>query len=488
MGVTISPTSDPVLVVGLTIDAWRSSVDFRSSGHRFEVDDVRRLFDEGAVALVASDAEGEPIGSVIVVPDGTETMELTKLAVPDLGIRQSGVGSALVEAAASTAVTMGFTELVLAVSLFQPQLCKYYARRGFVASPARTYRHASPHSPPPIVMFRPLDASTPPDPLGDAADALLDGGLVILPTETVYGLGALASDPIAVRRVFATKGRPVDHPLIVHVANRAAISYWAVDIPDSAWKLAERLWPGPLTLVLNKAGWVPPEVTGGLDTVALRVPRHKEALAILGLLPENSGIAAPSANRFGKVSPTTAADAHNDLAPFLMSGDLVVDGGPCGLGVESTILDLTTPVPTILRPGGCTAEEIEEVLGSPVERVASGPSRAPGMLAAHYAPMAGVLVIDEGRVVANATAAVAEGKSVGLLAPKGSVSTMAGVVCLDAPVPYTGETLAPVLYARLREADRLGLDLLLVVAPNEEGLGVAVNDRLRRAETGSRRS
>ena len=494
--ITIAPCRDATLVARLSREAWREGVDSRSSGHRFSADDAERLFQEGAVALVASDPHGSPVGSVLVVPGdsngfgdsgGSGDMELTKLAVPQKDARRSGVGAALVEAAADLASARGVTDLVLAVSVYQPELCRYYANRGFTVVPGRAYRHASPHSPTPIVMVRSLVGAARSDPIGAAAKALLDGRLVIIPTETVYGLGALASDPVAVRRVFATKGRPVDHPLIVHVANRRAIGHWAREVPDSARRLAEALWPGPLTLVLPKARWVPFEVTGGLDTVALRVPGHPEALAVLGLLPENSGIAAPSANRFGQVSPSTAQDAVADIGAHLMPGDLVVDGGPCRVGVESTIVDLTSSVPTILRPGGCPAEEIEAVLGGPVNRTATGPSRAPGMLAAHYAPMAGVLVVDASRVGSTLRSVSLTGQRVGLLGPESLVPSEPGVVLLEAPDPYDGASLAPVLYSRLREADRLGLDVLVVVATEDAGLGLAVNDRLRRAERGSRR-
>jgi L-threonylcarbamoyladenylate synthase len=496
---TIVPSSDAALVTELTLAAWRGTVDVRSSGQRFSVSDAEALFAEGAIALIARNGSGVPIGSVIVVPGKAEgSAELTKLAVPSRADRGHGLGSRLIDAAKDVAGSWDVHELVLAVSLYQPQLCRYYARRGFVVDPTRTYGHASPHSPKPIVMVRALTGGSSssvalvtleprPDPIGDAARALTDGHLVILPTETVYGLGALASDPVAVRRVFATKGRPVDHPLIVHVAHREAMAHWADDVPESAWKLAERLWPGPLTLVLNKAAWVPYEVTGGLETVAIRVPRHADTLAVLGLLPLNAGVAAPSANRFGRVSPTTAADAYGDLATYLAPGDLLVDGGPCSVGVESTILDLTTTVPTILRPGGCSVAEIEDVLGLSVERVATGPARAPGMLAAHYAPMAGVLVVAAEVAAARVSELSASGQRVGYLGPDRLLPSEVDAVRLISADPYTGESLAPILYARLREADRLGLDVLVVVTPSDEGLGYAVNDRLRRAQAGSGR-
>ena len=486
---------DASILAELTLSAWRGTVDARSSGQRFTVADVETLLAEGAVALVASDGSDVPIGSVIMVPSdgpGARTvMELTKLAVPERSGRSRGVGSMLIGAAAALAEQRGVDEIVLAVSLYQPQLCRYYARRGFIVDPSRSYGHASPTSPKPIVMVRSLGIGTDrvdgltADPVGDAAQALVDGHLVILPTETVYGLGSLASDPVAVRRIFATKGRPVDHPLIVHVANRQAMSHWAAEVPEAAWRLAETLWPGPLTLVLPKAAWVPYEVTGGLETVALRVPRHADMLAVLGLLPTNAGIAAPSANRFGRVSPTTAADAWADLAPYLAADDLVVDGGPCEVGVESTILDLTTSVPTILRPGGCPAADIEAVLGTPVERVALGPSRAPGMLAAHYAPMAGVLVVAAATAAERVAELLSTGQRVGYLGPTVLLPLAMPVDRLPAPEPYDGGTLAPILYSRLREADRRKLDVLVVVAPSDDGLGHAVNDRLRRAQHGS---
>jgi L-threonylcarbamoyladenylate synthase len=488
---TIATSTDASLVTQLTLAAWQRGVDMRSSGHRLTVDAVRQLFTDGAVAFVASTADGEPVGSVMAYLDGSRA-ELMKLAVPTAN--QQGVGGQLVDAVCRWAADHGANEVMLAVSLYQPQLCRYYARRGFVIDPLGVYPHASPLSPSPIVMRKVLahgsvSLSAPSDPVGAAATALQRGNLVIVPTETVYGLAALASDPVAVRRVFATKGRPVDHPLIVHIPDRRCMTDWAIDIPALAYRLAEQLWPGPLTLVLRKAPHVHPEVTGGLDTVALRVPSHPVTSGLLGLLPPGSGIAAPSANRFGRVSPTTATDAWDDLRAYLNSDDLVLDGGPSRIGIESTIVDLTTPTPTVLRPGGTPIERIEEVLGSTVERVATGPSRAPGMLAAHYAPLAGVLVVDEEAASSTVERLVGEGKRVGLLAPAASTTLVkSGFNILDAPPDYTGESLAPILYARLREADRLGLDVLVVVSPpSSDGLGWAVTDRLRRAEHGSNR-
>lgn len=481
---TITPSGDAALVADLTRRAWHGTVDPRSSGHRLTVDDVVGLLAAGTVALVALDGSGahaRPLGSVLLEPDGTD-LTLMKLAVPDE--RGRGVAGALIEAAVAEGRACGAGRLVLAVSQLQAGLARFYARRGFVVAPGARYRRAAPGSLPPIVMHRALRAGEPlDDPVGDAVAALGRGALVVLPTETVYGLGALASDPVAVRRVFATKGRPVDHPLIVHLAGADALDAWAVDIPGDARRLAAALWPGPLTLVLRRAPSVPLEVTGGLDTVAVRVPAHPVALAVLGLLPPGSGVAAPSANRFGRVSPTTAAAAQAELGGLLLEGDRILDGGPCAVGVESTILDLTADRPTVLRPGGCEVERIEAVLGRPVERVASGPARAPGMLAAHYAPMAGVVLTDaDGLAGAVARAAA----PVGVLAPPDAAAVAPGsAVRLEAPDPYDGAGLAPVLYARLREADARGLATLVVVVPEERGLGWAVADRLRRAATGS---
>lgn len=292
--------------------------------------------------------------------------------------------------------------------------------------------------------------------------ALVRGGLVAFPTETVYGLGADATNVVAVRRLFAVKGRPPDHPVIVHVASADALDGWAVRVPDAAGVLAERFWPGPLTLVLERQPWVIDQVTGGRPTVGLRVPAQPLALEMLERFERAvgaaaAGVAAPSANRFGRVSPTTAAHVAADLDGDV---DLIVDGGPCAVGVESTILDLTVAVPTILRPGGVTAEEIEGVLARPVEQVAVGPSRAPGMLASHYAPRCEVCLVDSG---AAAELRAAERRAAGRT------------------VRVIGAPAAPELYGLLRAADADGIDELVVIRPAAVGLGVAVRDRLAKA-------
>lgn len=322
-----------------------------------------------------------------------------------------------------------------------------------------------------------------------AAGVLQSGGLVAFPTETVYGLGALARRPAAVARIFAAKGRPADHPLIVHLPSVDHLDRWAVEVPDDARRLADAFWPGPLTLVLRRAPDVPDGVTGGRDTVGVRVPAHPVALALLEAVDD--GVAAPSANRFGHVSPTTAAHVVADLGAAV---DLVLDGGPCAVGLESTIVDVSGAAPEILRPGGVSAERLAEVLGVPLASWGGqGPARAPGMLAAHYAPRARVVVVERPEDVLGALAVAGEGAVpgavLGVLAPASLAALLdqveAEVVELEPAGPP--ERFAAVLYDRLRQADRLGLAALVVVAPPAVGIGVAVRDRLARAEVGSRR-
>jgi L-threonylcarbamoyladenylate synthase len=326
------------------------------------------------------------------------------------------------------------------------------------------------------------------DGLARAQELLLDGGLVALPTETVYGLGADASTPAAVARIFAAKGRPTDHPVIVHIANPEAVDDWATDVPEDARLLAAKFWPGPLTLVLPRRAHVDLVVTGGLETVGLRVPRHPVFAAILQALSEqqgrSAGIAAPSANRFGRVSPTTAAHVLEDLADFLdPATDAIVDGGPCTIGVESTIVDCTGEVPMILRPGGLSIDAIAEVLNGRLTRSAIGPSRAPGMLASHYAPNAIVEIVDVHTALDRIEHYV--GQRIGVLSDQ-SFAMPSHIIRVEAPTPYAASNLAPLLYARLRDADHRNLDVLLVIPPNEDGLSAAVLDRLARAATGSK--
>lgn len=294
------------------------------------------------------------------------------------------------------------------------------------------------------------------------------------PTETVYGLGADADNAGALARLYAIKGRPAEHPVIVHVGAPGQLDDWAADVPVAARRLGDALWPGPLTLVVRRAARVLDAVTGGGDTVGVRVPDQPVALALLRAF--GGGIAAPSANRFGHVSPTTAGDVRADLGDDV---DVVLDDGPCTVGVESTIVDCTGDELVILRPGGVTRERIEEVSGQAVGVRSDGLVRAPGTLKSHYAPEATVLVVGRQDLAERATALLTAGERVAVLAPDPIPALPADVVVLDAPA--NADEYARVLYARLREADRRGVDVLLAVPPPDAGVGVAVGDRLRRA-------
>ncbi len=312
-----------------------------------------------------------------------------------------------------------------------------------------------------------------PERLAQAVESLRNGGVVALPTETVYGLAANAEDELAVRRVFAIKGRPATHPLIVHLPDVAALPLWAREVPDTARVLAEAFWPGPLTLVLRRTARATDAVTGGQDTVALRVPRHPVARAVLQAL--GGGLAAPSANRFGRVSPTTAAHVEADLGGDV---DLILDGGPCEVGLESTIVDLTGTEPAILRPGGLAPEALARVLGRAVPVRTATTVRVSGSLESHYAPRAGVVLAERADVAARVAALQSAGSRVAVLGPR-ELALPPGVPLFE--VPESPEAAAQVLYARLREADAAGADVLVACLPRAEGLGTAVRDRLARA-------
>ena len=305
-----------------------------------------------------------------------------------------------------------------------------------------------------------------------AVEILRRGGLVGLPTETVYGLAADAENELAVRQIFAVKGRPSSHPLIVHLASAARIDGWVSKVSDAARRLAEAFWPGPLTIVLPRGPRAKDVVTGGQDTVAIRVPAHPVAHAVLEAF--GGGVAAPSANRFGRVSPTRADHVRADLG-----GDvaLVLDGGPSQVGVESTIVDLSGEGAVLLRPGGVSKEALERVLGHPLSSRKSE-VRAPGTLASHYAPAAGVVLASASEAADRAQALACAGRRVALVAPP-QVGVPAGVEAIR--VPGDPAELARTLYAMLRELDQRGVEVAVVVVPPEEGLGTAVVDRLRRA-------
>lgn len=306
-----------------------------------------------------------------------------------------------------------------------------------------------------------------------AVRALREGGLIGLPTETVYGLGADASNELAVRRIFAVKGRPSNHPLIVHVASVDEAKRWASSWPEAALLLAEAFWPGPLTLILPRTALASDAVTGGQETVGLRVPAHPLALELLRAF--QGGVAAPSANRFGRVSPTTAQHVREELGSDV---DVVLDGGPCRVGVESTIVDVTA-APRLLRPGGVPKEALEAVLKRPVPLASTATDvRAPGMMASHYAPSAGLWLVTEATLAGEVERRRAMGARVGVLAESRIPGPPEVTRFTVSPDP---EDWARALYATLREVDARGLDVLLVVPPDESGLGLAVVDRLRRA-------
>lgn len=290
----------------------------------------------------------------------------------------------------------------------------------------------------------------------------------------MYGLGADASNELAVRRIFAVKGRPSNHPLIVHVASTAVARRWAASWPPQAERLAEAFWPGPLTLIVKRSALASDAVTGGQETVGLRVPDHPLALELLRVF--DGGVAAPSANRFGRVSPTTAKHVRDELGDDV---ELVLEGGACRVGVESTIVDLSGPAPRLLRPGGVPREAVERVLGTEVPLASHATDvRAPGMLASHYAPRAGLWLVTQATLADEVAKRLSSGSKVAVVAPTGT-AIPEGVTRFEVPDDDAGYARA--LYATLREVDERGLDVVLAVPPAESGVGLAVVDRLRRA-------
>jgi len=326
-----------------------------------------------------------------------------------------------------------------------------------------------------------------------AASHLVAGGLVAFPTETVYGLGADACNAMGVARIYEVKGRPADHPLIVHVASMDCLGEWAREVPGYAISLARDYWPGPMTLVLKRSSLAKDFITGGQDTVGVRVPNHPVALALLEAFENvgGKGIAAPSANRFGQVSPTTAAAVAEEIGEFLDSADQIIDGGACAVGVESTIIDCTSDVPRILRPGAITVAMIEASTGQIVVKASKsfinaqegGEStstsnlissadteiRVSGSLENHYAPAAKVLLCEIPR------------PGQGFIA-HANMETPAGAIRLASP--HNDEEFAQILYSALREADAQGLKEVVVMQPIGIGIAVAIRDRLARAANG----
>ena len=309
--------------------------------------------------------------------------------------------------------------------------------------------------------------------IADAAAHLLAGDLVAFPTETVYGLGADACNAGAVARIYSVKGRPADHPLIVHVASMDALGDWASDVPEYAISLARDFWPGPMTLIMKRSALAADFVTGGQDTVGIRVPAHPVALGLLEAFARvgGKGVAAPSANRFGNVSPTTAQAVSDELSDYLSDSDQILDGGACEVGVESTIIDCTADAPRILRPGAITEEMIEHSTGLDVLDADGVAIRVSGSLESHYSPQATVF-LDQSPAAGQGLIAMSD------------VATPDGVVRLAAPQSH--EEFARVLYSSLRAADEQGLATVVVQQPQGEGIAIAIRDRLKRAaHTGS---
>ena len=312
-----------------------------------------------------------------------------------------------------------------------------------------------------------------------AAVALLRAGeTVAFPTETVYGLGADASNPQAVRRIFEIKGRPDYHPLIVHIAAASQLDLWAQDIPATAWRLAAQFWPGPLTLILPRRSEVPQEITGGQDTIGVRVPDHPVTAALLRAF--GGGIAAPSANRFGRVSPTTAQHVCDELGSQV---GMILDGGPCRVGLESTIISLVHGVAVLLRPGGLSVEALESTLNQKIMLAppAVRKVRAPGMLASHYAPATPLEIHPAGALWHRALQLAWQGYKVAVLklGDAGECFDSRGITRFHMPA-LAGE-YGRVLYATLHRLDRAGFDRLLAEAPPATQEWLAINDRMRRA-------
>ena len=307
--------------------------------------------------------------------------------------------------------------------------------------------------------------------LDTAVDALRRGEVIGLPTETVYGLAGDAANPAAIARIFALKGRPADHPLIVHVAGAEALDDWARDVPELARRLAAEFWPGPLTLILRRHADVAMAVTGGQDSIGLRCPRHPLALALLKRF--GGGLAAPSANRFGRISPTRAAHVREEFGSAV---PIVLDGGDCEVGIESTIVDLSGATPRILRPGLIGKAELEAMIGPVVEGAIGDSPRVSGSLASHYAPHTRTEMVARDALGARAQACRANGESVLALTIGSEVDGVRGLALSAEPAAYGHD-----LYAARRELDARRVDRLLVEAPPRERAWFAVLDRLGRA-------
>lgn len=334
-----------------------------------------------------------------------------------------------------------------------------------------------------------------------AAAVLEQGGLVAFPTETVYGLGADAENPAAVARIYQAKGRPNDHPVIVHVAPGADLDYWVTDIPQQARQLVAAFWPGPLTLILKRASHIPDAVSGGQDTVGIRCPSHPVAIALLSAFKGGKGgVAAPSANKFGNVSPTTAQHVRDEFAldddnEGSISGEescsanllnTVLEGGPSHVGIESTIVDLSrlaTHGPVLLRPGHISAQQIADVIGQLPAAPDQAAPRASGTLESHYAPRTPVAMLDGATLTATLPRLLAKGVKVALISH--ALPKLASLAPRQQMLPADAAGYAYGLYAALRDMDQTGSDLILVETPPQDPHWLGVNDRLRRSVFGS---
>jgi L-threonylcarbamoyladenylate synthase len=308
------------------------------------------------------------------------------------------------------------------------------------------------------------------DAISNAAAALQAGALVAFPTETVYGLGADATNESAVAHIYSVKGRPADHPLIVHIGQLSQLDQWAIDIPDYAIALARDYWPGPMTLILKRSTKAKDFITGGQDSVGIRIPANPIALALLREF--KGGVAAPSANRFGAISPTTAQAVKDEIGQHLNpERDLILDGGPSLVGVESTIIECLEDLPRILRPGAITAEMIEETTGLKIEQSKSQ-TRASGLLDTHYAPNAKVFLLDPINPVVACIAGVGFIAAANHPTPDGAIRLAS---------PNSDDEYARGLYEALREGDRKNLPAIYVIPPAGDGVAIAIRDRLQRA-------
>jgi len=302
-----------------------------------------------------------------------------------------------------------------------------------------------------------------------AAEALIDGQLVAFPTETVYGLGADASNPTSVARIYEVKGRPTDHPLIVHISSISQLDKWTVNVPEYAINLARNFWPGPMTLILKRSQLAKDFITGGQDLVGLRVPSHPTALMLIKEFENlgGFGVAAPSANRFGAVSPTTSDAVVEELGIYLSGKDFVLDSGSSEVGIESTIIDCSAVTPKILRPGIISKEQVEEVCGlQSIDNISGSKVKTSGLLISHYSPEAEV-VLDGKTYPEDGFFAMAE------------IQTPTGAIRLGSP--STIEEYAKNLYSVLRLADQKGLKRISVIQPYGDGLAIAIRDRLSKA-------